>query len=194
MKKMIVVAATLMVAVMSQAITVQWGSNGATNIDGNTLNATTRIGTAYVIALAGPSVSGSMIDALYDQWKNGGPVVSVNTTGANSNFLGVMGSTAIIADGAAIPNSSLVLTEGVTYFTSVFFITYGGNDYYYLGNSILYDKGSSAWNGVSQILDVRGATPPNATWTLYVPVPEPTAMALLALGAAALGLRRRFRK
>jgi len=32
-------------------------------------------------------------------------------------------------------------------------------------------------------------------WTSgWVPIPEPTAMALLALGAAAVGLRRRFRK
>ena len=36
---------------------------------------------------------------------------------------------------------------------------------------------------------------PNGTWLPYAfPIPEPTAMALLALGVAAVGLRRRFRK
>jgi len=34
----------------------------------------------------------------------------------------------------------------------------------------------------------------NGAWYNYTVIPEPTAMALLALGAAAVGLRRRFRK
>ena len=192
MKKMIVFAATLMVAIMSQAITVQWGCASAAYFGTTRLNNSTYVGTGYVIALAGPSVSQGTIDALYNQWKNGSPVVSVNNTGQTSTNLGALGPVnAVIADGATIPNSSLLLTENVTYFTSIFFISVGGQDYYAMGPSVLYDTTSAKWNATTQTLDVRGSLPSGTTWTA---IPEPTAMALLALGAAAFGLRRRFRK
>ena len=42
------------------------------------------------------------------------------------------------------------------------------------------------WQGMGQI--------GTGSWQPVIPVPEPTAMALVALGAAAVGLRRRFRK
>jgi hypothetical protein len=39
-----------------------------------------------------------------------------------------------------------------------------------------------------------GATGTLGQFNVWVPVPEPTSMALLGLGAAVVGLRRKFRK
>jgi len=189
MKKMIVCAVALTVAAVSQAITVQWGTEGRGYFGTTSLNAGTHQASAYLLALESSAVSGSLIDDLYAQWKGGEDPVSVAGP-ALSTSLGAAGSTAGIADGASIPNTELKLTEDTTYFASVFFVTVGGQDYVYVGTSYLYDKTSSRWNGTSEILDVRAALPSGTTWDV---IPEPTAMALLALGAAAAGLRRRFR-
>ena len=180
----------VMFAVMSQASTFQWGSEGRGYFGTTPLNAGTHCATSYLIALTVSSVSSSMVDDFYDYWKNGGTAITAGGP-ATSTTLGQVGANTIIADGAGVPNSALVLTENSTYFASIFFVTVAGQDYYYTGDVYLYDKTSPRWNVGLETLDVRSSLPSGTVWT---PIPEPTAMALLALGAAAVGLRRRFRK
>jgi len=80
------------------------------------------------------------------------------------------------------------IDAGTIYFARVF-VTVSGTDYFYDSASWTTVSGGSstlvetlAWTG-------KGGT---VVWTAVVP--EPTSMALLALGVAAIGLRRKNRK
>lgn len=192
MKKMFALMAIMVIATLSEAATIQWGSNGAAYFDANRLSATANDnGVAYLIAFegGGGAVTAGMIAAAYDNWKGttynnvvAGPQASAGT--------GLMGTTYIIADGAAMGSSGLNLTEDATYFANIFFTTRDGQDYYYQSGSTLYDQQGAYWTAATSTLDVRSSLPSGTTWTT---IPEPTSMALLALGAAAIGLRRKFR-
>jgi len=87
-----------------------------------------------------------------------------------------------------------------------FGLTPPDREYYYM---IVYDNADITLATHYQVLSLgpidRPGTAPNAMpltfgnlsqggWQAITIIPEPTAMALLALGAAAVGLRRRFRK
>ncbi len=184
MKKMMTIAAALFVAVAANAASFDWGTlwTYSTNPDGS-MNAGlfgsgTTAGTAWLV-MAGGGVGGISVDNLGN--------LTVGTGNSLYNTEAITG--AQFAFSATVPAAQ------------------NGNPFVV----VAFDSATSMW-GVSlpYIMDGLSDSPPvggaagfqndngvNGDGLPYLAlnnVPEPTSFALLALGAAAVGLRRRIRK
>lgn len=195
------VLAVIIVAVgNAQAVSLNWASNASNSKMLNTTGGamTTGVGSEtasitayYILASDYGTVAGitdqSTISGTYAKASAAGQTAS--STSASGRFAGSL---------PTILNSS----SGVEYFARVY-ATMGGTAYY----MDLKDGGTSAYwktlkdgdNTVTESLGWTAATYGGATgvagdFNKWVAVPEPTSMALFGIGAAVLGLRRRFKK
>ena len=187
---MIAIVAALFVTVAAQAASIDWAINGVNAVKNR---AGVGVGSGWIVYLVNA-----------DYMEGIGTAITAGTFG--SSTAGVLGSAttgamSYLEETATATHSSLVAGTGYNYAVLVFNEVYTGMENstgFYHFSAILpasgtvpaYQLGEDPATQVSFTSPNMAANP----WTAYTIIPEPTAMALLALGAAAVGLRRRFRK
>jgi len=207
MKKNAVIALAIMVVGMAQAVQLNWAITGVQKDEsGATLS-----GGLVALVMGTPGSTASSISYSWDgtNWSiTGGQLISVANLNAGGNFTGTTG---FVVGGGGVwgtdnltggvdfdGNATSVKSQGIgagnatPYYMIVFDSDNKSGNYTVIG---LAGTGSITIAGAANNGTVAYGTGivagPSSTWTA---IPEPTSMALLALGAAAFGLRRRFRK
>jgi len=175
MKKVMMFVAVAVCAVAVQGAQVIWGNNTETgttvpiyNLDGTLMTRANATAVGLVVQL-------------------------INVTQGDT----VVGSTSLMNNmtAGALENCASDYVFGENGFAGdrykiVMFATFGGDEYTMTLTNESWINAAVNQGSVNTIYWAAGSTAPD-NWVL---IPEPTAMALLALGAAAVGLRRRFRK
>lgn len=187
MKKMMMIAAALFVAVNAQAMSmswlVQWGYSYDTarptpGFSQGLYNSGTAGGTYWLIAMGG----------------------STDVSGISVNTVGTMSGASALSSGAFTADATSGVITG---------LTQANNGNYYA--MVVFDTTTLNYGiALAQVTGIVDAPPVDANGVTFsntdigdgyqslaaniAAVPEPTSMALLALGAAAIGLRRKLRK
>lgn len=196
MKKLIIVAATVLCGAMAQASYVAWTLTGVKGPDGNALSS----GSAYVFFVAGNSAADT------SSWaglaEKGATAFTTPLAGANFDYT----KSSITADAGtlsynkttagAAPELSTVGLSGSTKYSAyaVIFDTETITDasHYYVtaasAASTTYADGAST----TKIYTLNASSSATAAnWKSVGPVPEPTSGLLMLLGMAGLALRRK---
>ena len=186
MKHITTLALFALLAIGANAATIKWGASGAAYYE------TTRMAkdgaTAYLVYLGKNASDWSNFNYATDfadsqaASKN---TAATGSVGTSNNFI-VTENSAI----GGISNISAVLTDKESSFGVLFTTTQGGKDYYYLGDTFVFDKSSANFNATTQMYTFTSTVAPSssATWT---PVPEPGTAAMALLGLGMLIRRRR---
>jgi len=197
MKRLAVIGVAFFIAAAVQAASIDWAVVGDEAI--KRWDNTTPVGGGFTVYL------------VLNTFKDSIEADLLGTATFNPDGAGVLGFglTDPTSSFDTIATQSSKFNQGVEYYyaclvfdTNTRVVADVGTyiDYYYMFSgtrSAIANPDGGNDNSISFAAS-RFAANAQVPWTIYdtvfIPIPEPTAMALLALGAAAVGLRRRFRK
>ena len=184
MKNILAIAVAVMAAVASQAATYTWNSGALTDSAGNVPNANGM--TAYAFIMSDAKQWGDLTVDNVDLTKA--------TKSANSTKKGTTAS-------ANLSNVTITGTQANPDYVAIFYKDNATGDIIgykttaYVNNMGGVNIADQIPNGVYTAAVAGGSTYGggiyNASTHTLEPVPEPTALALIALGVAAFGLRRK---
>ena len=182
MKKLMIAAAIVCAAAMSQAATVSWSATAVCNGSGEK---TANAGVAYLMLES--DTSAAAFKALTS-------VTDVNTALKDAIYGGYTPSKAGTYTVDPIANSTLGLDDATSYGNAYLVIfdgtTVADSKKFYVSNTYSLDTLAGDYNYNMSFGSQLAGSQPASGWTTMA-VPEPTSGLLLLLGVAGLALRRR---